>query len=100
MCSEPRDQRSSEAQTMLRAPLDAIRWWNAWWLRRATHWKGAYYAFAIAFVLFSLTGGPETSLSRIVIAAASVGFSVGMGFWFSARVRRRFEEGRPKRRRD
>ena len=70
---------------MLRAPFDAIRWWNAWWVRRATHWKGAYYSFAVAFVLFSLTGA-ETTLIRIVVASASIAFSVGMGFWFARQV--------------
>jgi hypothetical protein len=84
---------------MLRAPFDAIRWWNAWWVRRATHWKGAYYSFAVAFVLFSLTGA-ETTLIRIVVASASIAFSVGMGFWFAGRFKRRLDEGRREQPRD
>lgn len=85
---------------MLRTLIAMIRWWNAWWVRRESYWKGTYYTFAIAFVILSLTGGPETEFLRVVVAAASVASSVGMGLWFSGRFKRRLNASRRERRRD
>ena len=73
---------------MLRAPIDAIRWWNAWWVRRERYWKGFYYTFAISFAIFSFTGG-TTPFFTIVAGAASLAFWVALGFWLSDRFKRR-----------